>query len=930
MRMTVALAVACVAVGLCVADESDAAVKRYELDIPRQTLDTALKELAQQTGLQIARFSDNRHGSVMVGPVSGEVSAQVALETLLAPSGLTYQVVNERTIAVMEAGSGGSASSTDSAEKEKMAPMSGAARYGDAGLLAQATPRTGTGAQDSESQRAALSDAGHPRHPGADIEEIVVTGSNIRGVGAVGTLSMTFTQDELSRTGYSTVGDFLASLPQNLNEITQTGNLGMGQSLVASTNVQGATSVSLRGLGPGSTLVLLNGKRRPGNVNGRAFDVSAIPFSMVERIEVLTGGRSGIYGSDAVAGVVNIVTVRELDGAASRAYYGASSAGGERLNFNQTWGREFDDGGFVLGYQYRKAWSLDATDAGVVRGQSPLGITPIPGLLYLRNPSEQHVGLFSGHYELGRNAELYADAHYSSQTKESRFAYNRFSLFDLGLTKNTESDQYSATGGVRLDVGDNWQVDLSALYGVVDNAQERNVFSLPPGTLASFDVAPTSTNADDDKATLTSFSAIADGPVGKVWNASVSAAVGIDFRNESYRRISVGSTSPEEDIERDIWAIFVEMHVPVIDDGDHQLALSVAGRYDHYSDVGGTFNPQLGLEWSPIGGLSFRGSWATAFRAPDLYALDVENFVFVRSVNDPLAADGTTTLLSNFGGNPDLEPEEADTWTIGVDWQPSDRAKLSISYFRVDYRGRITEPTTDSHTYITALQDEALYPGLIDRSPTAEELDTILDRQSFFVNGTDIPFDPDTDEPLVTFPDIVLFDDRSNNIALETIDGLDVQASAALEARSGDWSLGLNGTYYFDYVRNITVAAPAIGRLNQPGGQIDFRLRGHVGWSKVGWSVNTYVNYVDDYADTFAATPTEIDSWTTVDLTLSYELPTNADRRLLNGLEATFGVNNVFDEDPPVFLNNSYGLAFDPVNANAIGRLVSLRISKRW
>ena len=90
------------------------------------------------------------------------------------------------------------------------------------------------------------------------------------------------------------------------------------------------------------------------------------------------------------------------------------------------------------------------------------------------------------------------------------------------------------------------------------------------------------------------------------------------------------------------------------------------------------------------------------------------------------------------------------------------------------------------------------------------------------------------------------------------------------------------------------------------------------------------MNYVDSYDDTFAAIPTEIDSWTTVDLTLRYDASQIADSGFLNGFKVTLGVSNVFDEDPPVVLTNLLGLGYDGANADPVGRYVSLRLSKRW
>src|SRR5947209_4198499 len=92
---------------------AQAAVTHYELNIPRQPLDQALKEFARQTGLQIARFSDVTHGAVETGPVVGNYTSEEALGSLLAGSGLTYRVLNSRTIAIVQHQEGtGAATST--------------------------------------------------------------------------------------------------------------------------------------------------------------------------------------------------------------------------------------------------------------------------------------------------------------------------------------------------------------------------------------------------------------------------------------------------------------------------------------------------------------------------------------------------------------------------------------------------------------------------------------------------------------------------------------------------------------------------------------------------------------------------------------------------------------------------------------------------
>lgn len=888
----------------------------YDIEIPSSNAADALNRLAEQTGA-IMLFPYDLAEDRRANRVVGRYTLLDALDLLLKGTGLSGGLSDKRAIEI--------SLDEDVARKNEEGDMAGTkTSLGRkvTGFLASIFVASGAGAQETAGNQ-------EDKKP---LEEIVVTGTHIRGVESVGSPSMTFTREALDATGFSTVGELFEDLPQNLHEISQEGAFNDGASRISNSNTQGVTSISLRGLGPSSTLVLLNGKRRPGMISGRVFDVSAIPLSMVEGVEIVTGGRSAVYGSDAVAGVVNLVTRTEFDGAETQVYYGEASAGGERFNFSQTFGRVFERGGFVFGYDYSDDQALDATDAGAVRGPSRFGATPIPGLFWLRVPSEQHVGMLSGHYKWSDKAELYADAHFSSNKNITGGGFDIGGALEILQVVRNATDQYSASGGVRLGLGEEWQVDISALHGVVDTIADITVANGPPGTFTSADVEVQRQGVDDAK--LTSFSAIADGPIGKFGNGTVSAAIGVEHRKASFQGAAInplGSTPiVEEDLERDVQAVFAELHWPLLYGGGQRFEVSVAGRYDDYSDFGDTFNPQYGIEWEPLSGLTLRGSYSEAFRAPPLFTLAFGNQVLISIVDDPSAPGTPVTMFSAFGGNADLQPEIADTWTFGIDWEPSDRAELSFSYYAIESSGRIDQPADNT---TAALQDEALFASVITRNPTPQEVADVLDllrAPDDLLNGTGVPFDPATDDPFALFSNILLFDNRRSNIGLEAVDGLDFDASTRLETSSGDWSIGLNATYVLDFERNITPTAPPIDQVNRPGRPADLRLRGHLGWSGSAWDVNAYVNYVDSYEDTFATTPTEIESWTTVDVTVRFDASGITDSRLFNGFEATLGLNNAFDAEPPVFLNNTLGIGYDTANASALGRFVSLRLAKSW
>src|SRR5258706_13720378 len=153
--------------------------------------------------------------------------------------------------------------------------------------------------------------------------EIVVTGSRIRGVGAVGSNVVTVGADLIEMTAPLSVADLLKQVPQIVN-------LGYDESSFSSTtgigNVTRAAGVNVHGLGPQATLVLYNGHRfSMQGPQGSFVDPSSIPTVAIERVEVVPDGASAIYGSDAVAGVVNFIPRQSYDGVMLTARGGTSS-----------------------------------------------------------------------------------------------------------------------------------------------------------------------------------------------------------------------------------------------------------------------------------------------------------------------------------------------------------------------------------------------------------------------------------------------------------------------------------------------------------------------------------------------------------------------------------------------------------------------------
>ncbi|WP_057635563.1 TonB-dependent receptor domain-containing protein [Stenotrophomonas humi] len=175
-----------------------------------------------------------------------------------------------------------------------------------------------------------------------NLDRVSVVGSRIKRVDLEGPAPVTvITRDDIDREGFQTVGDMLQTLTQNTTG-SFTGDLAVNGF------TPNAQVVNLRGMGPGYTLTLINGRRpaqypQPYNRDNNVVNVRAIPSSIVERVEILTGGASAIYGSDAVAGVVNLVLRKNYDGTQLRGTVGTTAeGGGDNAKFELTGGRSGD------------------------------------------------------------------------------------------------------------------------------------------------------------------------------------------------------------------------------------------------------------------------------------------------------------------------------------------------------------------------------------------------------------------------------------------------------------------------------------------------------------------------------------------------------------------------------------------------------------
>ncbi|HEY0502200.1 MAG TPA: TonB-dependent receptor [Lysobacter sp.] len=208
------------------------------------------------------------------------------------------------------------------------------------------------------------------------LDRIEVTGSRIRQVDIeTAAPVLQITRDDIEEQGFSSVADILQNITAvGSPAISRTSPLSSGEAV-------GGQYIDLRNLGPNRTLILVNGKRL-GITNDGLQDVASIPASMVERIEVLKDGASTIYGSDAIAGVVNIITRKNFEGAEANAYFGQYGEGdGTRQVYDFLLGFTGDRGSVTAGVEYSKEDPVWARDRWFAIDRFPTGekTAPRPG-----------------------------------------------------------------------------------------------------------------------------------------------------------------------------------------------------------------------------------------------------------------------------------------------------------------------------------------------------------------------------------------------------------------------------------------------------------------------------------------------------------------------------------------------------------------------
>jgi len=732
-------------------------------------------------------------------------------------------------------------------------------------------------------------------------EAALVTGTHIRGNTDSAFPITLYTREVIESSGASTLQEFIQKIPQNFNGGASESTAGSVAGGGNATNAVDGTGVNLRGLGNDATLVLVNGRRvAPANMVANFVDLSMIPLYAVDRIEVVTDGASAIYGSDAVGGVVNIILGRNLDGAETRVRYGSVTRGSTtEKEFGQTLGHGWDSGFVQLIYDYWDRTPLDANSRSYAQS------APAPFMLL---PEQKRNGLFfSVNDSISDNVELLAEGTCARRSTDK-------DLTELGvpMRSNSHIDDYSGGAGARIDLPRGAQLELMGSY----TASATHYSVVPQGTTAfEFD--------ERAKSQILSVDAKLDGRSFSLPAGDVRYAIGAQFRREGLDYTDQLATS-EFDPSREVGAVFAEFRVPLIgpltrSSSALRLELTVADRLERYNEFGFTNNPQLGLIWRPFAELKARATYGTSFRAPLLSDLNPVPFEVVPLPEPDPTTGGLTNTLSVFGGNPNLQPEKARTWTVGLDYssRSAPEFRVGATYYDIRFTDVVTDPEFSVNILDVLSEEAILGTSIIQRNPSAARVQQLAAGPGY-INLFDID--------LATIG--AVFDSRKHNLSIESTRGLDLDSSWSVRSALGNIELGLTGTYVFRFDTQFTRNAPTVSILNTSYNPVDLRLRGRAVLQCRSLTFASFVNFINSYQEDDIAGVREIPTWTTVDATVKYRF--NSEHGPLADSAVLLSVTNLLDRAPPFVPNPQFGINFDGANANAVGRFLAIQLSKRW
>jgi iron complex outermembrane receptor protein len=388
---------------------------------------------------------------------------------------------------------------------------------------------------------------------------------------------------------------------------------------------------------------------------------------------------------------------------------------------------------------------------------------------------------------------------------------------------------------------------------------------------------------------------------------NVTTVLGTEWRKEAVEFDPLLGAS-----NREVAAGFAELRAPLLDErmqlaALRQLTVTVAGRFDRFTDFGEIFSPQYGLVWSPLRDIEIRGTYARSFRPPSLYELYLPAVRVDSPIVDPRRGESYSVAQLG-GGNRDLDATHGKSFTAGIEFTPAaiEPLTLSATYWHVSMDKRI-----NALTPTLLLMHESDFPDRVVRAePTADEL------------ATGVP------------GRVLQLDLTRLNLGGLTTSGVDVGASYSFDNMAGHFATDVKATWIDQYAASDLPGLAETDRVNVAntlGTIAKWRGIASLDWQRGALGATTYVRHIPSYDDTLNGVPNgrTIPPQTFLDLQFSLDFGKLLEGSALRGLTLAGGALNVLDHEPHFAeVNGIQG--YDTSQGDLKGRFWYLRLGKTF
>ncbi|SET32767.1 outer membrane receptor for ferrienterochelin and colicins [Marinobacter segnicrescens] len=527
-----------------------------------------------------------------------------------------------------------------------------------------------------------------------ELDELVVSASGFeqKVTDAPASISV-ITQEQLSSRAFSNIAEALDGVE--------------GVDIRQGTGKTGGLNISIRGLPSEYTLILVDGRRQNtgGNVTPNGFGETATsfipPLSAIERIEVIRGPMSTLYGSDAMGGVINIITRNVAD------EWTGSVTVQQTLQEDREFGNDTTTEFFTTGPLVEGMLGLQVRGRVYDRGESDLrfedgsivnrrGAAPVEGRTYSIG-SRLTLAPTSNHdlyldFERGRQVYNNDDCQLGNLDGYEGGS-NTAGCLDVDPDKINGYDDELRFYRDQVALGHTGRFQLGTLTSTLTHNKTETLGRTIPGTRGDAYAAPFDYMVAGDERTLESRDLVLDSKFVTPLGESHIVTVG-----GQYWDAEVTDGIAGEDFERTSWAVFLEDEWSLTDD----LYLTLGARHEKYDGFDGQVSPRAYLVWNPLSQWTFKGGVSRGFRAP--------------SVNDlhdgisSVSGQGSTIAF----GNPDLEPEITTNTELGAYYDNLDGFKANVTVFHNRFKDKIDSGTPIPNCFA---EDDPGLPGCISYGP---------------------------------------------------------------------------------------------------------------------------------------------------------------------------------------------------------------------